>query len=57
MARKFDTISVRHEKRSRETLVGKSITFDDEDANGLIMAHNNTLVIHYESLVLTLNEL
>lgn len=44
-AKKFTKMSISHEKRIRQMLIGESITFDDEDAVGLTMPHNDALVI------------
>uniref|UniRef100_A0A1S4AFH9 Uncharacterized protein n=1 Tax=Nicotiana tabacum TaxID=4097 RepID=A0A1S4AFH9_TOBAC len=38
-------ISVTHGKGVRQVLEGDNIIFDDEDANGLIIPHNDALVI------------
>ncbi|XP_016441242.1 uncharacterized protein LOC107766874 [Nicotiana tabacum] len=38
-------ISVTHRKRVRQVLEGNNITFDEEDADGLIIPHNDALVI------------
>ncbi|XP_070045628.1 uncharacterized protein [Nicotiana tomentosiformis] len=40
-------ISVTHSKRIRLVLEGDSITFDDEDADGLFSPHNDALVISF----------
>ncbi|XP_016469658.1 uncharacterized protein LOC107792000 [Nicotiana tabacum] len=38
-------ISITHGKRIRETLEDGEITFTDEDVNGLLLLHNDALVI------------
>lgn len=44
-AKNFAKDPVIHGKRSKETLDGKSITFEDEDAEELTMPRNDVLVI------------
>lgn len=44
-AKKFTKRSTSHEKRMRQTLIRESIVFDDEDAHGLNMPHNDALLI------------
>lgn len=45
VVKKIFKISVKHEKRSRESLTRESITFDDENTDRLMMSHNDTLAI------------
>ncbi|XP_070052715.1 uncharacterized protein [Nicotiana tomentosiformis] len=44
-ARKTSKVTVTHGKRVRQVLDGDSITFDDEDTYGLLIPHNDTVVI------------
>ncbi|XP_009611708.1 uncharacterized protein [Nicotiana tomentosiformis] len=44
-ARKTSKVTVTHGKWVRQVLEGDSIIFDDEDADGLIIPHNDALVI------------
>ncbi|XP_009618243.1 uncharacterized protein [Nicotiana tomentosiformis] len=44
-AKKTSKISVTHGKRIRQVVEGDNITFDDEDTDGLIIPHNDALVI------------
>ncbi|XP_075092326.1 uncharacterized protein LOC142172574 [Nicotiana tabacum] len=44
-AKKTNKISVTHGKQVRQLLDGERIMFDDEDADGLIIPHNDALVI------------
>ncbi|XP_009794173.1 uncharacterized protein LOC107817125 [Nicotiana tabacum] len=45
VAKKMSKVIVTHGKRIRQTLEGDSITFDDEDTDGLMIPHNDALVI------------
>lgn len=44
-AKKTSKVTVTHGKRVRQVLDEDSITFDDEDADDLIIPHNDALVI------------
>lgn len=44
-ARKFSGFFIRHEKRSRDTLVGENIIFHDENVDRLMMTHEYALKI------------
>ncbi|XP_070045809.1 uncharacterized protein [Nicotiana tomentosiformis] len=44
-ARKTTKFTITHVKRTRQTLEDDNITFDDADANGLMIPHNDALVI------------
>nr|XP_009604587.1 uncharacterized protein LOC104099310 [Nicotiana tomentosiformis] len=44
-ARKTTKFTITHGKRTRQTLKDGNITFDDVDADGLMIPHNNALVI------------
>nr|XP_009614609.1 uncharacterized protein LOC104107492 [Nicotiana tomentosiformis] len=44
-ARKITKFTITHGKRTRQTLEGGNITFDDADADGLMIPHNDALVI------------
>ncbi|XP_070004527.1 uncharacterized protein [Nicotiana sylvestris] len=44
-AKKTSKVTVTHGKRIHQILEGESITFDDEDADGLMIHHNDALVI------------
>jgi len=44
-ARKTSKFTVTHGKRVRQVLEEDNITFDDADADGLIIPHNDALVI------------
>ncbi|XP_070050625.1 uncharacterized protein [Nicotiana tomentosiformis] len=43
--KKISKVTVTHGKRVCQVLEGYSIIFDDEDADGLMIPHNDTLVI------------
>ncbi|XP_009778217.1 uncharacterized protein [Nicotiana sylvestris] len=43
-AKKTSKVTVTHRKRVRQVLDGDSITFDDEDVDGLMIPHNDALV-------------
>nr|XP_009620732.1 uncharacterized protein LOC104112502 [Nicotiana tomentosiformis] len=45
IAKKTSKVMVTHGKRVRQVLDENSITFDDEDADGLIIPHNDALVV------------
>ncbi|XP_070049628.1 uncharacterized protein [Nicotiana tomentosiformis] len=45
VARKTTKFTVTHGKRTRQTLEDGNITFDDADADGLMIPHNDALVI------------
>lgn len=38
-------MSLTHEKHTRHTLIGESIAFNDENADGLLVSYNDPLVI------------
>lgn len=44
-AKKLAKVSVIHEKRTWQTLTGESVTFNDEDTDGLFIPYNDALVI------------
>nr|XP_016506642.1 PREDICTED: uncharacterized protein LOC107824407 [Nicotiana tabacum] len=44
-AKKTLKVMVTHGKRVRQVLDGDNITFDDEDADGLMIPHNDALVV------------
>ncbi|XP_075086104.1 uncharacterized protein LOC142168842 [Nicotiana tabacum] len=44
-ARKITKFTITHGKRTRQTLEGGNITFDDADTDGLMIPHNDALVI------------
>ncbi|XP_070010570.1 uncharacterized protein [Nicotiana sylvestris] len=44
-AKKTSKVTVTHGKRICQVLEGDSITFDDEDADDLIISHNDALVV------------
>ncbi|XP_070045806.1 uncharacterized protein [Nicotiana tomentosiformis] len=44
-ARKTTKFTITHGKRTRQTLEDNNITFDDVDADGLMIPHNDALVI------------
>lgn len=43
--KKIAKVSLTHEEHIRQLLTGECITFDDEDAYGLFISHNDVLVI------------
>ncbi|XP_070035676.1 uncharacterized protein [Nicotiana tomentosiformis] len=45
VARKTTKFTITHGKRTRQTLEDGNITFDDADADGLMIPHNDALVI------------
>ncbi|XP_016437613.2 uncharacterized protein LOC107763639 [Nicotiana tabacum] len=44
-AKKVSKVTVTHRKRVRQALEEDNITFDDVDANGVLIPHNDALVI------------
>ncbi|XP_075107027.1 uncharacterized protein LOC142180009 [Nicotiana tabacum] len=48
-ARKTTKFTITHGKRTRQTLEDGNITFDDADADGLMIPHNDTLIEEFIS--------